>query len=148
MTGRALETLVGAAVVVVAVFFLVFAYEKADLARAEGYQVRAEFNAIGGLTPGADVRIAGIDVGSVAAVELDPDWYVALVTMTIDSGIALPSDTFVSIASDGLLGGNHVVMQPGGGDPVGEGHLFTQTQGAVDLMGVIARALFGGASSE
>jgi len=148
MGAKSFETLVGAAVLLVAVAFLVFAYNKADVADISGYSVKAEFNSVGGLKTGDDVRIAGIRVGSVTGMELDTDWYIATVTMSIDPGIALPEDTFVSIASESLLGGNYIAMQPGGGQAAESGYTFTQTQGAVDLMDVISRALFGGVSQE
>ncbi|MBC6440373.1 MAG: outer membrane lipid asymmetry maintenance protein MlaD [Rhodospirillales bacterium] len=149
MGAKTFETLVGAAVLLVAVMFFFFAYEKADVAKVSGYQVKAEFSSVGGLKTGDDVRIAGIKVGTVASMELDPDWYIALVTMSIDPGIFLSEDTFVSISSENFLGGNYVALHPGGStDMAADGYTFTQTQGAVDLMDMISRALFGGVSEQ
>jgi len=149
MGAKSLETLVGAAVVIVAAFFFVFAYNKADVAGVKGYSVRAEFNSIGGLKSGDDVRIAGIKVGTVTGMELDPDWYSAIVSMNIDDSISLSQDTFVTISSESLLGGNYVSMQPGGSADLAEkNYVFQHTQGAVDLMDVISRAMFGGVSSQ
>ncbi|MBT5433281.1 MAG: outer membrane lipid asymmetry maintenance protein MlaD [Alphaproteobacteria bacterium] len=148
MGAKTLETLVGAVVVIVAVCFFIFAYNKADVAGVKGYSVRAEFNSIGGLKSGDDVRIAGIKVGTVSGMELDPDWYSAIVSMNIDDKISLSQDTFVSISSESLLGGNYVSMQPGGSaDLAQDGYIFQHTQGAVDLMDVISRAMFGGVSN-
>ena len=148
MGTKTLETLVGAAILVVAAAFFAFAYDTADVAHVEGYAVRAEFNSVGGLETGDDVRIAGIKVGTVTALKLDPEWYVASVTMTIDPDISLSEDAFVAIASESLLGGSYVSIQPGGGDEAGEGHVFTRTQGAVDLMDILSRGLFGGVAEQ
>ncbi len=148
MGTRSLETLVGAAVLVVAAFFFVFAYETADVADIAGYSVQAEFNSVGGLETGDDVRIAGIKVGTVTALELDPEWYVALVTMTIDPDISLSKDSFVTVSTENLLGGSYISIRPGGGEEAGEGYVFTRTQGSIDLMEVISRWLFGGAAGQ
>ena len=149
MGAKTLETLVGAAVLAAAVFFLAFAYEKADIADVAGYRVHAEFQSVGGLKVGDDVRIAGIGVGSVIAMELVPDIYVARVTMNIQPGIALAEDTLVAVASEGLLGGHYIQMSPGaGGEAVGDGHVFLWTQDAVNLMDVVSRALFGGVADQ
>ena len=149
MGAKSLETLVGAAVLAAAAFFLVFAYEKADLAAVAGYRVHAEFQSVGGLKVGDDVRIAGIGIGRVTAMELVPDFYTARVTMNIRPDIALAEDTLVAVASEGLLGGNYIQLSPGaGGDGVGDGHLFLWTQDAVSLMDVVSRALFGGVTGE
>ncbi len=143
MTGaRAFETLVGAAVVAIAVAFLVFAYNKAGIAGTGGSTFHAEFTTVGNLRPGDDVRIAGIRVGTVTATELDPEWYTARVTMNVEPGIGLPADTVVTVASSGLLGGNYIAMQPGGGEAAADGHLFTDTHDAVDLIDSLSRSMF------
>jgi len=148
MGAKSFETLVGAAVLVVAAFFFVFAYNKADVAQVSGSSYQAIFPSVGGLKTGDDVRIAGIKVGSVTAMELDPDWYEALVTINVEPGVSLSEDSFLSISSESLLGGNYIAIQPGGGSMAENGYIFSRTQGAVDLMDVISRALFGGVSAD
>ena len=148
MTGRAFETLVGAAVVAVAAVFLVFAYDRAGVADVSGATYHAEFDSIGSLKPGDDVRIAGIRIGTVTSTELDQDWYLARVTMSIESGVALPQDTILTVASSGLLGGNYISMHPGAGAEAPDGHLFTDTHGAIDLIDVVSRSMFGGLQDE
>lgn len=144
MGGRALETLVGAAVIVVAVAFVVFVYERVDISDGDGTVFHAEFENIGSLQAGDDVRIAGIRVGQVTGLDLDPDWYLARVAMTVEPGVSLPRDTFVAITSAGLLGGHYVSLHPGTGEVAGDGHLFTDTQGAINLIDAVSRSMFGG----
>ena len=113
MRRNAIETVMGAVVLLVAGGFVFFAYDMAQVKAVEGYEVTALFYKIGGLNEGSDVRISGIKVGTVIDHELDPESYDARVRMTITREIKLPVDTVASIASEGLLGGKYVRLEPG-----------------------------------
>ena len=146
MGSKTLETLIGAAVIVVAIVFFVFAYDKADVGDVNGYTVTADFQTVGGLKPGADVRLSGIKVGTVTRLELgEAPFFGAVATMSLRPGLALPDDSSAAIASEGLLGGNFVSLSPGGSDTaIADGGHIDYTQSAVDLMDIISRAMFGG----
>lgn len=113
MRRNAIETVMGAVVLLVAGVFVFFAYDMAQVKAVEGYEVTALFYKIGGLNEGSDVRISGIKVGTVIDHELDAESYDARVRMTITREIKLPVDTVASIASEGLLGGKYVRLEPG-----------------------------------
>ena len=113
MRRNAIETVMGAVVLLVAGVFVFFAYDMAQVKAVEGYEVTALFYKIGGLNEGSDVRISGIKVGTVIDHELDPESYDARVRMTITREVKLPVDTIASIASEGLLGGKYVRLEPG-----------------------------------
>jgi phospholipid/cholesterol/gamma-HCH transport system substrate-binding protein len=113
MARNLIETIMGAVVLAVAGFFLVFAYTHADLKKVEGYEVTASFSSVGGLDTGADVKINGIKVGTVQSQALDPQTFNAVVKLSISDSLKLPSDTVASIGSDGLLGGKFVKLEPG-----------------------------------
>jgi phospholipid/cholesterol/gamma-HCH transport system substrate-binding protein len=108
-----IETIMGAVVLLVAAFFLVFAYRQADVGVVKGYTVKASFLSVGGLANGGDVRINGIKVGSVMDQTIDASNFDAVVRMSIRPDIHLPADTVASIATDGLLGGKYVKLDPG-----------------------------------
>ena len=108
-----IETIMGAVVLAVAGFFLVFAYTHANIQKIEGYTLTATFTSVGGLDTGADVKINGIKVGTVLSQSLDPVTYDAVVKLSIAHGIQLPSDTVASVSSEGLLGGKFVKLAPG-----------------------------------
>lgn len=108
-----IETIMGAVVLAVAGFFLVFAYSHADLRQVRGYELSAQFASVGGLEAGSDVRINGIKVGTVVSNALDPVTFNAVVRMTILPSIQLPTDTVASIATEGLLGGKFLKLEPG-----------------------------------
>lgn len=143
-----IETLLGAVVLGVAGLFLVFAYNTADLGAGSGYEVHADFTTVGALKVGADVRLAGIKVGTVVRQELDPESYLARVTLSVDPSLKLPSDSSASISSEGLLGGNFVDLAPGGApDALKPGGQIRYTQDAVDMMQLLSKFIFSAAQN-
>ena len=110
-----IETVMGAVVLAVAAFFLIFAYTHANIQKIDGYEITGTFASVGGLDTGADVKINGIKVGTVLSQTLDPNTYDAVVKMTVAHGIQLPADTVASISSEGLLGGKFIKLTPGKG---------------------------------
>jgi phospholipid/cholesterol/gamma-HCH transport system substrate-binding protein len=150
MTRNLLETLLGAIVLIVAIGFLAFAYSSSQIDGSDGYQLVARFDRVDGLDPGSDVRISGIRVGQVTQQTLDPQTFRAEVRFTVQNGIELPLDTSAAIVSDGLLGGKHVQLQPGGDiDMLQPGDEITLTQSAINLESLIGQAIFsqGGGGS-
>ena len=77
MTGNVIETVMGAVVLVVAAVFLFFAYTTSQVRAVQGYQVTAQFERVGSLRDGGDVRIAGVKIGSVVSETLDPKTFLA-----------------------------------------------------------------------
>lgn len=148
MRGTLVETLIGAIVLVVAAWFLYFAYSRTETGPIGGYHVLARFDKVGDLTVGADVRMSGIKIGSVVNQRLDDKTYEAVVEMSIESNVKLPEDTTAKVAMAGLLGGSYVALEPGGSpDMLADGDSITYTQGAVDLMGLLGRFIYGSADS-
>lgn len=147
MSRNVIETVMGAVVLAVAAFFLVFAYSSVSIGRVEGYEVVARFASVGGLQTGSDVRISGVKVGTVVSQGLDPVTYLAEVRMSIDPSIELPTDTAAIIASESLLGGNYMSLSPGGAAemiPPGGTIQFTQsTPGIEQLLGQVIYSLQG-----
>ena len=83
MNKRPMETIMGIVVLVVAAFFVYFAYKVSDLQVVKGYEVTARFLKVGGLNVGSDVRINGIKVGTVVAQKLDTENYDAEIVATL-----------------------------------------------------------------
>ena len=107
-----IETVLGVLVILVAFLFVRFAATKIDARPQQGYELTAEFSKSGGLESGNDVRINGIKVGSVVGLGLTPD-YTAKVTLNIHENVKIPNDSTAIIASDGLMGGIFVRLEPG-----------------------------------
>lgn len=113
MGRNAVETILGAVVLVVAGMFLFFAYGTAQVKGVSGYEVKANFFKVGGLTAGSDVRINGIKVGTVSSSALDTETFEAVVVMSIATEVKLPTDTVAGIGSEGIVGGKYVRLEPG-----------------------------------
>ena len=136
------ETAVGAVVLVVAAGFLFYSLTAGGPRQAHGYAVEARFGQVGALAPGASVDVAGVKVGTVASIDLDPKTYLAIVRLDLDPKVPLPADSTAKITSDGLLGGAHVVIEPGGStNSLKPGSQIENTQGAVDLFGLVGQML-------
>jgi phospholipid/cholesterol/gamma-HCH transport system substrate-binding protein len=133
------EALVGLLVVLVAIGFVIMAYDRTQAgARADGYLLKARFPNVAGVSPGTDVRVAGIKVGRVMGQSLDPASYEAIVVFGIDKALKLPIDSSASITTEGLLGGTYVALTPGGDTiMLKPGEEIAETSGATDLMSLV-----------
>ena len=139
------EVAVGAVVLLVATGFLLFAVTSSgrSLMAPDGIHLRAKFDRIDGIAVGADVRMAGVRVGSVTEARIEPETFLAVLTLRVDAVLRLPSDTSAEIQSEGLLGGRFVSLVPGGSERVlTNGQTIANTQGAVSLESLLGRFIF------
>jgi len=135
------EALIGLLVVLVAVWFGYYAWHRTGGGRvSNAVQVTAMFPNANGIAVGTDVRVAGLKIGQVSALKLDPQSYQANVVLAIDPAAKIPSDSSAAITSEGILGGNYVSLIPGGSTtPFKAGDTIVDTQGSVDLMGMVGQ---------
>jgi len=139
------EVVVGAAVLAVAVGFLIYAGQVTGMSStAKGYPLTASFRSLEGVSVGTDVRLAGVKVGTVTAVALNPETFRADTTISVLDGLVLPDDSSIVIASEGLLGGNFVELVPGGSPfNLNAGDEIIDTQGAVSLISLLMKFVSG-----
>jgi phospholipid/cholesterol/gamma-HCH transport system substrate-binding protein len=143
MKRNPIETVLGAVVLLIAVMFLLFAYSIADLKVMAGYEVSADFLKVGGLVRGSDVRISGINVGTVTGESLNHDTFQARVTMSISADIVLPEDTEATIVGDGLLGSKYVNLVPGRSpQAIGAGGIIRDTRDYQSLEDLVGEIIF------
>ncbi len=148
MKRSVVETLIGAAVLVVAALFLVYAFSNVDAGTPKGYELFARFDRIDGLKKGSDVTISGIKVGTVVDWSLDAKTFQAVVRISVDQRYKLPRDTSAKLVSESLLGGLTMSLEPGGDDKeLAPGEAITKTQGSVNLLDLIGQAIFSGTKS-
>ncbi|MCU0539075.1 MAG: outer membrane lipid asymmetry maintenance protein MlaD [Desulfobacterales bacterium] len=108
------------------------------------YILNARFKAVTGLKTGAQVEIAGVQVGQVDAIRLDPADLVALVRLKVREGIVLQDDTIASVKTAGLLGDRFIQLSPGGSDKVlRPGDLIVETESPLDIESLISKFAFG-----
>ncbi len=143
MVRRVPELAAGFAVIVIAIFFLVYALRGAGEINTGGYPLQAQFGSVGGLTVGADVKIGGVVIGHVASEQLNPTTYAAMVKLAINNDIKVPDDSSASITSDGLLGNTYVAVSPGGSNNMLKpGASFPVTQSAINIEDLLGKFIF------
>ncbi len=111
------------------------------------YHLSAVFDRTGGLKSGADVRVAGVNVGRVTKVDADHDLGQVVVAFEVDRGVHLGPDTTAEVAAATLLGGYYLRLD----GPVAEPYLedlpkndkrrripLDRTQGPTSLNRVLA----------
>jgi phospholipid/cholesterol/gamma-HCH transport system substrate-binding protein len=137
-------------VLLVAGGFLVFAVANTGQKFGEeGYRLNAAFDHVDGLSVGADVRIAGVKIGSIQSIRLDPKTYLADVAFTVQDDVKLTDDSSATVSTDGLLGGKYLALATGGDDKILKpGGTVTITQGSVNLEALIGKYIFGSAGSK
>jgi phospholipid/cholesterol/gamma-HCH transport system substrate-binding protein len=140
---NAAEVLTGAVVLLVAAGFLGYAVAHSGRGSVAGYPLIAKFDSIAGLPVGADVRMAGVKVGSVLTERIDPQSYLAVVTLSVQNGLALPKDSSAQIASESLLGGKYLSLSAGGDQTMLQpGQVITITQSSVSLEQLLGKFIF------
>ncbi len=143
MTRNVIETVLGAVVLIVAGLFLAFAYNTTDIRPVTGYTVTARFNAVDGLTQGSDVRVGGVKIGSVVAQTVDMTDFRAVVRMTIRPDIRLPDDSTATVASEGLLGGKYIRIDPGASPTMlADNGELTKTKDIISLEEMLGKVIF------
>lgn len=146
MSHNPTEVFAGGVVLAAAVAFAVYAGQAAGLSRAgDSYELNASFRSLEGVSVGTDVRLAGVKIGTVTGVELNPETFRADTRFSVKEGIEIPDDSAVIISSEGLLGGNFVEVMPGGSPFAFEaGDEIQDTQGAVSLISLLVKFVAGG----
>ena len=139
------EALVGLVVVAVAGFFLVFSLsQRSDASTGDSYDLIAKFDRADGVSPGTDVRVAGVKVGTVRSVKLDQTTFKAEARLAIKKDVQIPEESAAQIQSDSLLGGSYIHIQISGmPDNMQPGYKFEYTRGSMDILGILLEAVGG-----
>ena len=121
----------------------------ADFIKNKGYHVSADFSDIGGLKVRAPVTVAGVKIGEVVDIALQPEQLNAKVTMELDKNRKIPyEDASARILTEGLLGSNYISIVPGFEDSnakhpyLVEGDTIAKTQEAIILENLIGQLIF------
>ena len=141
MSNSKIETTVGALVLLLAIGFLVYLLNSTNLIdNNDGLNLKASFRSADGITTGTDVRMAGVKIGSVTGMRLDPESFRAEVLFSLRNDLKIPDDSGVAVSQDGLLGGSFVEVIPGGSEfELQDGAEFLDTQGSVSLVSLLLR---------
>jgi len=153
MNTRNIEILVGFFVVLAVAAMVMLSLKVSNLVSYsdddDAYEIRAEFENIGGLKERSPVSAGGVRVGKVSAISYNNEQYTAMVTLQIEGGYQFPVDTSASILTAGLLGEQYVGLEPGGDEEyLVEGSEIDITQSALVLEQVIGQFLYSKAKEE
>ena len=146
MSENTTEVLTGAGVLALAIGFLIYIAQVGGVGIAPSgtSTYSASFRSAEGIGVGTDVRIAGVKVGAILDMHLDPATFRANTTLSVQSDVALPEDTAVVISSEGLLGGSFVELLPGGAvfnlEPGSE---IEDTQSSVSIVQLLLKFVSG-----
>jgi phospholipid/cholesterol/gamma-HCH transport system substrate-binding protein len=151
MKKSSVEMSVGIFVIIgiVCVGYLTIKLGKMELLGDNYYSIYAKFDSATGLKPGSNVEIAGVQVGQVENITLEPIMQVANVELKIENGIELNDDVIASIKTAGLIGDKYVTISPGGSDEILEpGSYIEETESALDIEDLVSKYVFGDKEEE
>lgn len=144
MGNTKLELAVGAFVLagIVCLGYLSIKLGKLEIIGGDLYEVAAQFNSASGLKSGATIEIAGVEVGRVRGITLKEDR--AVVTLAVENGVKLYTDTIASIKTRGIIGEKFLSLSPGGGgDPLKPGDVIRDTESGLDLEELVSQYVHG-----
>ncbi|PLX43092.1 MAG: outer membrane lipid asymmetry maintenance protein MlaD [Deltaproteobacteria bacterium] len=139
------ETLVGLFVIIGFACFAFIAIKLGDVSFFEKneYTLSARFTSASGLKVGAPVELAGVRVGLVKGILVDPKEYEAVVTFTVKEGVELPSDSIASIRTAGIIGDKYIKLTPGGMfDTLADGGEVFETESAISIEELVSKYIF------
>lgn len=135
------EILIGAIVVATAIWFLYYTSTRTNImSNEDSYNLSADFRSVEGVSLGTDVRLAGVKIGIVKALILNPETYRVKAIFSVKKTIKIPDDSQALISTEGLLGGTFLELVPGGSfDYLAPESVIMDTQGSVSLITLLMR---------
>lgn len=145
MKKMGLETAVGFFMVVgfLCFAFLAIKLGHVDFFRSDRYRVTARFDSVSGLRMGAPVELAGVRVGMVDRIGIDPAKYEAVVDLLIEPEVKIPADSIASIRTAGIIGDKFIKLSPGADTKnLGNGGEIGDTESAISLEELVSKYIF------
>ncbi len=130
--------------IAVTIGFYSYAITRLRSSASERYLLHAVFLSSNGLHEGADVNLAGVKIGSVSSIELDPAAFVTHVDFHVDAGYELPQDTTIGIGSSGFTAANALMVDPGRSTKMlAPGDSIRSTREMLSLEQTVSQYIFG-----
>ncbi|WP_375751478.1 outer membrane lipid asymmetry maintenance protein MlaD [Vibrio sp. HN007] len=153
---RKLELWVGAFILagVIAILIMIFKIANVTgLGSGNTYELKASFDNIGSLKVRSPVKIGGVVVGRVSAIDLDTEQYIPVVTLSIDESFGhFPESSSAQILTSGLIGEQYIGLVPGfvfdDIEMLGDGDYIEDTKSALVLEDLIGQFLYSSKDSE
>jgi phospholipid/cholesterol/gamma-HCH transport system substrate-binding protein len=139
---NAAEVITGVITILVVAALLGLAWLHNSSSGLSGYEITAKIDKADGLGVGTDVRLAGIQIGSVTSFSLDPNNFLVTVHMNIHDDVKIPTDSSLAVSQSSILGSQYIVIQPGGDTTnIQPGGSISNASGSIDLLGLINRMM-------
>tara|TARA_B100000524_G_C23542415_1_gene331734 strand:+ start:253 stop:690 length:438 start_codon:yes stop_codon:yes gene_type:complete len=143
MRYSSIEVLMGAVVIVTAVFFLIFGMRSIDNNQKDGYNISLVFGSSAGLKSGDNVKISGINVGKITKLDLNLEDYNALIHVKLNKEVKIPDDSTARITSSSLLGGNYLDIVPGSSETyLKPRDIIYDTSDSVSFIDLLGKVVF------
>lgn len=134
---------------IAAISYLAIQVGTGSLISGDTYLIESRFTNAGGLHAGSSVMLAGVTVGRVEGVRIEPSDYSAIATLRVLSSLRLPTDSMASIKTTGLIGDKFVSLAPGADETyMKSGMRITLTESAMDLESLISKMAFGSVEND
>ena len=134
---------------IAAISYLAIQVGTGSLISGDTYLIESRFTNAGGLHAGSSVMLAGVTVGRVEGVRIEPSDYSAIATLRVLSSLRLPTDSMASIKTTGLIGDKFVSLAPGADETyMKSGMRITLTESAMDLESLIGKMAFGSVEND
>ncbi|RII30989.1 MAG: outer membrane lipid asymmetry maintenance protein MlaD [Geobacter sp.] len=118
---------------------------KMELLGGNYYSLSAKFDSVSGLKPGARVEIAGVEVGQVDRIVLDPkNGDQAIVYFKIKSGVKITDDVIASVRTSGIIGDKFILLKQGGSDHfLKDNDIIRETESSIDIEELVSKFIHG-----
>ncbi len=118
---------------------------KMEIMGGDYYTISAGFDSVSGLKPGASIEVAGVEVGKVERIALDPKTNDrALAYMKIKSGVKITDDVIASVRTSGIIGDKFIKLKPGGSDTyLKDRDMIFETESAIDIEELVSKFIHG-----
>jgi phospholipid/cholesterol/gamma-HCH transport system substrate-binding protein len=128
--------------------FLAFSYmslqmgEFSMLNLEKNYDLVARFDNVTGLKVGADIEIAGVNIGKVSKISLGKQG-LANVDMLINHGVKITTDAIAAVRTQGLIGDKYIkIIQGADEETLTDGQEIFDTESAIDFEELVSKYIF------
>ena len=123
--------------------YLIVTLGELNLFKNDRYSVYAYFTSVSGLSNGANVEMAGVEIGKVASISLDSERFLAKVELSVMKNIELSEDVIASVKTTGIIGEKYIELSPGGSEILlGHDDIIYNTESSVDLESLVRKFIF------
>ena len=125
------------------IFINLFNSYNSNKSKNVSFSLNSDFNNVGSLSVGNDIKIHGVKVGEVTNISINPELLVANVNIEFDNLYKIPSDSIFTITSNGLMGGSYIDIKIGSSELIfNENETTKHNTDAISIEKIISDIIF------